>query len=104
MQSVDRNGCPGLDSHFHLAHVQHVYCLILILLGWPTSGEKMFSVTIQRKHWFHALKSDVLHHAFYSYDMASHNWHLFRSPQHFLAEKVFIYVEEVKTYHNPFPY
>ncbi len=60
MQSVDRNGCPGIDTHFHLAHIQLVYYLILIRLGWPASSEKTFSVTIQRKHWYHALNSEIL--------------------------------------------
>ncbi len=48
---IDRNVCPGLDSHFQMVHIQLVYYLILILLGRPASGEKMFSVTIQGKHW-----------------------------------------------------
>ncbi len=56
----------------------------------------------QTKKCLSELNFEVLPHPPYSPDMAPTNFHLFRSLQHFLAEKMFNDIEEVKNCLNDF--
>ncbi len=65
-------------------------------------GAALFSVfarpdtSNQTKKGLSELNFEVLPHPSYSPDMAPADFHLFRSLQHFLSEKIFNDIEEVK--------